>query len=500
MANTKDVVIYSIGMLFQQIVVFAIGIIIARMLGPNDYGILSVTRNIYGVVSILAPLGLDLALLKHLGSNNDNHSKAMAEVNRLRLYTLGVNISLVFVAYFVIAPLVTKYVYDYKDIGYFLVITFFALPFASETAIMTAVFHSRDKAYLQSIIGLYIQPAVRAISVILLLWLGYGISGTIIATMIGYFVAVAFFWVFIKGMNKHDNIKKYVLSKIEKIELRKFLGQSIWMAAALLAYGIQRNVDILILAKFRPAAEVGVYSALIAISQIIQVYPQALSQTLGPRIARKYSENDIDGIKKELDNYLRNACLIVGPIFGGIAVFAPWLDLLFGNKYIFTNNLAFILGLSFAISATMAPMGYSLSMTGRHKREFFVILSGTISLIILSFLLAPNYGSIGVASAVVISFSAINIVRFIIVAITYSFVPGNLVDVIPAIVAIAILWPFKFIADKYLPHEFYICTAIVFVAFALLLMIIYLIILSENERNWVNSKISSIKSKLIRRK
>ena len=62
----RDAGLYAGGLLFQQVTAFVVGVAAARWLGPQGYGQVSLARAIYGLAVILAPLGLDLSLLRHL--------------------------------------------------------------------------------------------------------------------------------------------------------------------------------------------------------------------------------------------------------------------------------------------------------------------------------------------------------------------------------------------------------------------------------------------------
>src|ERR1700730_293222 len=57
-----------LAMMYNHILRFAVGILVARVIGASQYGVVNVARNILEIFGIVSPLGLDLALQRHLGS------------------------------------------------------------------------------------------------------------------------------------------------------------------------------------------------------------------------------------------------------------------------------------------------------------------------------------------------------------------------------------------------------------------------------------------------
>ena len=74
---------------------FATGVLAARWLGPAGFGQLSLVRSVYTLLAIVAPLGLDVALLRHLGESAREGAGALARVRRLRVVAALVNLGVV---------------------------------------------------------------------------------------------------------------------------------------------------------------------------------------------------------------------------------------------------------------------------------------------------------------------------------------------------------------------------------------------------------------------
>jgi O-antigen/teichoic acid export membrane protein len=221
-------------------------------------------------------------------------------------------------------------------------------------------------------------------------------------------------------------------------EIRLLLAGSMMMSLNLVAYGLMRFIDLLSLGLWGTARDVGEYGALSTISQLVQVYPLAASQSLGPRVARHYAAGDTAAMRAELSRYLRLAVGVASFIFAGIAAFGDRLDLVFGASFVFRADVAFLVPLGFLLSATLAPMGFALSMTGRHKAEFLLLGFGTLLLAFGCWVLVPRYGQLGAAISVAMAFSTVNILRFALVSRLLGFLPGHPRDLLGPVLALAL--------------------------------------------------------------
>jgi O-antigen/teichoic acid export membrane protein len=209
------------------------------------------------------------------------------------------------------------------------------------------------------------------------------------------------------------------------------LSESMWMAMLLLVGQAMRFVDVVLLAALSSVKVAGEYTAMSNVAQLILIYPGAISQTLGPEIARLHQSGDRAGMVSALEDYLRKASLLGGYLFGGIAVFGSQLDLVFGAQFTFSWQLAVLLAFGWFVSATLGPVSFALSMTGRHKQDFIILVIGSLVLIVSLGLTIPGLQEVGAAFSVALAFVVVNAIRAIIVGRSLRFNPVKLRDILP---------------------------------------------------------------------
>ena len=51
----------ALAIMYNQILSFVVGILVARVIGASDYGVTNIARTILEILAIISPLGLDLS-------------------------------------------------------------------------------------------------------------------------------------------------------------------------------------------------------------------------------------------------------------------------------------------------------------------------------------------------------------------------------------------------------------------------------------------------------
>lgn len=438
-----DVTVIAGGQLMQQGLSLLTNVLIAQMIGAAGYGLVNLVRNILTPLQILAPLGLDVALLKHIGKADRDLESTHRILRRLRLVVFAVNLPVALITGLGVGHVLMGRVYRYPHFDVMLLIALLALPLTADIAVLSAYYRSRERPAAFAVITLYLQPVVRLALVGLAFLFARSPVAIICVGTIQVAVSAVCLWISFARWRLRDahaspEPAARTASRPERDEWRAarvVLGDSVWMSVNLFVYGMMRYVDVLVLGAFASAAVVGSYTALGSVAQLVSVWPIAASATLGPNISRYYHAGDFAGVRKALDDYIHFASVMSGFLFGGVAVFGDHLDLLFGHSFHFRPLIAFLMPLGYLVSATLAPMGFSLSMTGRHRAELVILMIGGAILWSLCYLLVPRYGAVGAASATCLSFALVNLLRFLWVGRTLGFIPGRLADIGPPVIA-----------------------------------------------------------------
>jgi O-antigen/teichoic acid export membrane protein len=489
-----DFAVYVLGTIFQQVLTFVAGIIIAHSLGPSGYGVTGLLRNFTVLALVVAPLGADLSLLRFLNETGDDPARRLRSVGVIRLI-VGCWSSLLMLLMFGAAALLGRSFYKIESFMSYATVAFVALPFMADIAVLGATFRGLRSPIYQNIANLFFQPVLRLCLLSVFMIFHTGIAGAILSNTLAVAGAWLVLELLMRVLVKKIGPRPSPLPNFPEIkELFKYSG---WLCALLFLYSLIRNIDIPVLAKFVSPSQVGNYAATAVISQIVLAFPQALSQTLGPRISRLYHEGRVDAVREAVLSYLRNAVLIASPVAAALATFAPWLDVIFGARFHFERQLSVTLTLAYYLAAIFAPMGYCLSMTGKHIVEFFILLLGAIVTVISLMLLVPRFGPTGAAAGIALGYLTVESARTFIVSKLMGFVPGRLRDLAPLpccfAAAIAISMIFSSLGIR---HSLLAGAGMALVYLGAVSAIYSLFLLSRSEKIFVLERVSSLRQRL----
>lgn len=448
-----DVATFAGGAVYQQAIVFLSGLIVAHLLGSANYGSTGLSRNIVALILILSPLGLDLAVLRHFGEKAHERERTLAQLRLFRGLCAIVSSAVTLLVILVIAPPLGAKIYKTPHFTAVLSISFLSLPFLTDIALVAAALRSLHRPIFQAVINFFVQPTIRILLLTGLLTAGTGVLGVVSATAIAAMIACAGLSLLYGRALRSEGLRPSPISHDDFSAVRGVLTYSRWLSMTLLMYGLLRMSDLLILGAYAPARSVGAYAAMTTIAQVIPVFSQALSQTLGPKISFLHHSGKPEGMKELLSAYLRNATLLTSPFAAAVMVYGNWLDLVFGASFSFSASVFALLAVSYYVSGLFGPMGYSLSMTGAHRLELGVLSIGTGLSIVSSLILTPRLGGLGAATAVLIGFVAIDLSRTIVVARRLRFVPGRWRDFLPPIGCVAIFGAVQAVVSHVLPKS-----------------------------------------------
>ena len=152
------------GYVVQLTLTFGTGVMIARALGPGDYGVLNILRNVYAPIATVATLGLEVALLKYCGRAPAGDPNTERTVLRLRALAALANVLIVVLAC-VFSGSLEERAYPYPNFDKFLMLTMIALPLQTDLSVRGAVYKSRGEASVYNVFVFYLQSMARLVKV-----------------------------------------------------------------------------------------------------------------------------------------------------------------------------------------------------------------------------------------------------------------------------------------------------------------------------------------------
>lgn len=179
-----------------------------------------------------------------------------------------------------------------------------------------------------------------------------------------------------------------------------------WAASALplaLLAGMQmvnQHADILMLGLFRNAEEVGVYRVVVQGGTLVVFGLQAVGMVVAPQFARLHSIGDTAGLQRVATLSARTAAFIALPVTLVFLVLGgAILGWIFGPAFAAGRVALAIIALGQLVNAAVGPVGILLNMTGHERITARGVGIATGCNVILNLILIPPLGMNGAALA-----------------------------------------------------------------------------------------------------
>jgi O-antigen/teichoic acid export membrane protein len=171
----------------------------------------------------------------------------------------------------------------------------------------------------------------------------------------------------------------------------------------------------LMLGALSTSEEVGVYGIVLKLVPLINLTVVVVNNSLAPRFAALYSNDDLDTIQQLARRVTRIATAFSLPVFLCFMFFPTYVLGLFGETFAGGAASLMILSAAKFINVTTGSVGYFLMMSGSERifRNIMVISAG--GNIVLSAVLIPYLGMAGAAIATGMSLIFNNLAALIVI-------------------------------------------------------------------------------------
>jgi O-antigen/teichoic acid export membrane protein len=177
-----------------------------------------------------------------------------------------------------------------------------------------------------------------------------------------------------------------------------------------------RQGAILIIGAQQDTAAAGVYSAATRLVDLVVFGLLAVNMIAAPMFAELYAQ----GKRRELQRVLATAavgiCVLSLPVAAFLGLCGRFMLGLFGEGYAEAYPVLLVLLCGQTFKALAGPVGYLMTMTGHQKQAAVIVVICTALNLALCWLLIPHWGLVGAAGATAVSTVLWNVLLLALVA------------------------------------------------------------------------------------
>lgn len=367
-----------------------VGIMVARYLGPDQFGLMSYVISYVMLFSVLATFGLDSVEIRELSKNDANRNAIMGTAFALRISFAVLTIFLILLTLWKFEPdrytFAMVMVYSLTLVcGSFSVIrNYFTSIILNEYVVKTEI--------TRTIIGALIK-------VVLLLFH---------CSLTWFIVASTFDFVLVGGgylysyRAKAGSVRDWYFDRIVAAMLVRASFPLLLSGTAIVIY---QQINAIMIRNMLDNTSVGQFSVGARITELAVFVPIVIAQTVTPLLVKAYQE-DPNHYRKKCQHFMDImvwSSIAISLFLSLLAI--PVIRFLYGDKYLNAIPVLQIMAWRTVPMALFSASGQMIVIENIQRYAVVRNLVGCIVSVCLNYLLIPIWGIVGSAVAIVLTMS-----------------------------------------------------------------------------------------------
>jgi O-antigen/teichoic acid export membrane protein len=392
--------ITAIGMFISKFISYLYRTVIARFVGPEAYGTLSLGIMVVSLGITISIFALGSAIQNYIPKYREKGNKEAVKGVISSAFRFSLPLSIVVsIAMYTLSDWIALSLFNSPGLVQILKIFAFVPPFAVISTLSLSTTKAFKTARYDVLVRRIFQNIVQLIAAVALIGLGFGIAGAAAGWLIGAIAAalIGFYYMEYK-------IGPFLLSsKSKETNMRKMLRFSYPLVMAGAIGTILGWTDTAFIGYFMEEESVGFYNAALPTAMLIMMPYQALATLAMPSMSEVMESKEKD-LEKVLKTLTRWTFMISFPMFILMALFSDQvLHILFGGDYTSAALSLTILTFGYLYSTSVGHLDTVLKAMDKTKLLFKNSLINFFVNIGLNLLLIPKFGIAGGAAATAIS-------------------------------------------------------------------------------------------------
>lgn len=430
------------GKLFTNASRFVTALILARFIGAEQYGLYQLALNTVTLVSGIALLGLDTALVRFVAiADGRREDKRLWGVLQIGIGIPAVISVITGVGLFALAyPIAENIFHDMRLVPLLQLISLVIPTITMSDVLVGAVRGFKNMEY-PVLAQFIVQPAFRLVATLLIAFSGldafraiviFGLSDLIATLMLVFY------------LNKLFPLRRPLFPAVHDLKGVMSYAFPDWLAGMLDKFRF--NIQALLIGSLNNIAGVGIFAVADQINILGHDFYTSINISARPLIAQLHDLGERIQLARVYQTATKWSVIVNLPLFLLIILFPVELLSIFGAS--FTGGAAALIILAWAnlVDIGTGMCGTILNMTGYTRLK---LVNNIISLslsILLNFLLIPRMGIVGAALSVLIVQTLLNLTRMAQVYYLIHLQPYNwsiLKPIGAGLVTFACIWYLK---------------------------------------------------------
>jgi O-antigen/teichoic acid export membrane protein len=468
-----------IGRLFALAGQFTMGILIARFMGAEQYGLYSLADTTLSLVVAMALLGLSAGIVRYVSV----FAHLRDEESLWGTLQVGMGIPLVVgtisgVFMYIFADPLARHVFHEPRLVPLLRIVAFMILFGVLSSTAASAIQGFKRLRYRVIAQDIVSTLVKMFLVVILALIGLNAVRATAAYAISIVTAALLLLYF---LNKLFRLNRPL--KAARLNARQMLAFSmpVYLSGLIALFG--NNLQVILLGMLGTVVSVGVFTAASRISLAGQMFHNSIVEIAMPIVSELYSDKKMKQLGHFYQTVTKWTFTFNLPLLLISVLFSKPLLSIFGEDFTTGSVALIILSLGNLANAGTGICGVIVTMTGYTWLNTLNSILALVTTLSLNVLLIPVWGYVGAAIATALGITVVNVVRLIEVFVLFRLLPYN-VGFIKPILAGSAAAAASFFVTRWLYGGANLIYVFLNIAFLLVVyvLVIWLLRLSEEDR------------------
>ena len=374
------------------------GVILARYLGPEQYGLYSYVLSIIALATIPVIAGLPQLLVREIA-----YTELYKKVDELKgllnwatIYTLSVSILVVigimiYLSFGIGGESTTELMW----------IALFVIPLKGLLLKNESVLVGHRFPVMAQLADGIVAPLLTLVMLSLLIANNKILTGVIsMRVIVISLFSAAIFSLIINRKTVKSNLNKITA----KYNIFKWHRAMLPFTLLVLVTSLNNELASVMLGYIVDKESVAFYRVAMQGVGLIALTLQAINMVTGPKILRLYKKNEHEATQLLIRKSVKLSCMFSLPIALTLIIFGEWIIVfMFGDEYLSSVKILRVLCIGQIFNVLMGSVGLVSNMTGHENRTLRYTTLAMLVNVMLLLILIPVYQEIGAAIAVSIS-------------------------------------------------------------------------------------------------
>ena len=371
-------------------------IMLARLLGPRQFGLYAIGWTVLILSGAIVPFGLHNGVIHFISRHQQSDPTGLKSILLQALGLVLLSGTLIGGGLYFAAPWIAEHVFQEADLILVLRWIALALPLSAGFIVASATIQASQRMKFSAYGEVTLSAANLFLIVLLVSLLGWELFGAVVAIVVSFAIAFGLALYYAKYLFPEAFSAPRQWGSLSR-ELIIFSLPTAFIGTVDL---LSIQADRLFIGYYRSTTEVGIYYSASQSVMLFSLIVSVFNTVVAPMIASLYAKREMGQLEELFRISTKWGLYLTLPIFLVIC-FAPEeiILVLFGSKYASGRLILVILAIGQLINIGTGPLDLLLIMTGHQRHCFMIAISMLIVNVALNCLLIPLIGLTGAALA-----------------------------------------------------------------------------------------------------